>query len=700
MTSTIILTKDNLQYTTGCLESIFEHTSQVKTPFEIIVVDNGSKDGTVAYLKSLETADQIKAIYNQENLGFPKGVNQGAAIAKGEYLCLLNNDVILTDGWLDRLLRCIKSDPLLAAVGPYNNCTSGPNQSPIPTPYKNEEELQKFAKTYNQEEKYIDFLVFFCALIKKSVWDELGGLDVDFTPGNYEDNLFCYNLIKKGYKLKICGNVFLHHYISRTWHSDDPKKVRQYASVMARNQKLFTKKIGQYKTISLCMICSDMENPDTFAKCLDSIYEWVDEVCVVFNYRHFPNYGRVKKLRQVIEILKIPFDYDYIKWPDSFSKARNRSLDMATSDYILVMDVDDEMLTPSAMRDLIRTNPEIDYFSCQLHSQTYKGTAEIIVKNMLFKNKTQYRYRNKIHEDISFSMIEAGAKRAISDMKMLHKGYLADVKTARGKNDRNLRLCWLDYKESPHSLVYYGLVNALIIKGGKKNLETAIKLVDECFEKCKLTKDDPLTPKMWMLRGIICLDAGQHLAAKQSLHKAHDEWQWPEATVNLAEMYMKENKWDKAIEILNVLYEKKTLTMTNISMNYREVEHLLIEKMADCYGHKGQEEKDKVKKSEYMKKAEEFYRQRLNYGFHLLSVDRLCQILRNTNRMPEASFLTVKAVNKAPGYYVGWCNIGQDELFQGRQETAKVFFRECLRHKPDYEIAKHNLEMLEKIKRG
>jgi len=64
--------------------------------------------------------------------------------------------------------------------------------------------------------------------------------------------------------------------------------------------------------------------------------------------------------------------------------------------------------------------------------------------------------------------------------------------------------------------------------------------------------------------------------------------------------------------------------------------------------------------------------------------------------MPEASFLTVKAVNKVPGYYVGWCNIGQDELFQGRPATAKVFFRECLRYKPDYEIAKHNLTMLER----
>jgi len=678
------------------LESLFKYTSYIKTPFEIIICENGSTDGTVQYLKGLQDAGKIKVIYNKDNLGFPKGNNQIAEIAQGEYLCLLNNDTVLTEGWLEKLVRCIKSDPTLAVVGPYTNHTSGVNQSPIPVPYHNDEELQKFARTYAQEERYTDFLVFFCVLIKKSVWGELGGLWEGYGIGNYDDNEFCYKAVEKGYKFKVCGNAFIHHYISRTFHADDPKKIRQYASLMARNQRLFHKRIGKYKTISLCMICSDQENPDTLKKCFDSIAEWVDTIEVVFNYKRFPNYGRVKKLRQAIEKTGVTFDYDYIKWPNSFSKARNRSLSMASSDYILIMDVDDEMKTPSVMRDLILKNPDIDYFSCKLRSMTYKGTAEIIVKNCLFKNNPNFYYRNRVHEDVSFSMIEAKAKRGITDMEIVHKGYLTNVRASRKKNDRNLRLALLDYKENPHSLVYYGLVNALIIKGGKKNLQTAIKLVDECFEKCKLTKEDPLTPKMWMLRGIICLDAGQILAAKQSLHKAHDEWQWPEATINLGEMYMKENKWDKAIEILDILYQKTTLPMTNISMNYREVEHLLMEKLADCYGHKMQEEKDPAKKGEYTKKAEGFYRQRLNYGFHLLSLDRLCQLLRNTNRMPEASFLTVKAVNKVPGYYVGWCNIGQDELFQGRPATAKVFFRECLRYKPDYEIAKHNLTMLER----
>src|SRR5690242_14052768 len=99
-TSIVILTHNQLPLTEKCLDSIRQHTND----YELIVVDNGSSDGTVAYLKS-----QTDAIVheNEENLGFAKGCNQGIALATGENILFLNNDTVVTMHWLENMLRVL-----------------------------------------------------------------------------------------------------------------------------------------------------------------------------------------------------------------------------------------------------------------------------------------------------------------------------------------------------------------------------------------------------------------------------------------------------------------------------------------------------------------------------------------------------------------------------------------------------------------
>ena len=87
--SIITLTYNKLKYTKKYVESLFKYTKD----FELIIVDNGSTDGTREYLKSL---DNIKLILNDENVGFSKGNNQGLEIAEGEYIAFLNNDISLS----------------------------------------------------------------------------------------------------------------------------------------------------------------------------------------------------------------------------------------------------------------------------------------------------------------------------------------------------------------------------------------------------------------------------------------------------------------------------------------------------------------------------------------------------------------------------------------------------------------------------
>ena len=108
LTSIIVPVWNQLEFTQQCLASLKEHT---RPEWELIVVDNGSNDGTAAYLAGVRdmASVPVTVVTNLTNLGFPAAVNQGLRLARGEYLVLLNNDVVVTDAWLDQLIGLVNA---------------------------------------------------------------------------------------------------------------------------------------------------------------------------------------------------------------------------------------------------------------------------------------------------------------------------------------------------------------------------------------------------------------------------------------------------------------------------------------------------------------------------------------------------------------------------------------------------------------
>lgn len=235
-TSIIILTYNNLDKTKDCIESIRKYTD--KNSYEIIVVDNNSTDDTKLFL---EEQDDIKVIFNESNVGFPMGCNVGIANAEETYdILLLNNDTIVTKNWLSNLKKCLYSDEKIGAVGAVSN--NGANLQGVDFTYNNFDEMQNLASKNNisdvkkWEEKVC--LIGYCLLIKREVMDQLNGLDEGYTPGYIEDNDLSLNIIKLGYRLMLCHDSFIHHYLGTSFRKDEDK----FNKIILKNRDYFEKK--------------------------------------------------------------------------------------------------------------------------------------------------------------------------------------------------------------------------------------------------------------------------------------------------------------------------------------------------------------------------------------------------------------------------------------------------------------------------
>ena len=234
--SIIILTYDNLDYNIQCVQSIREYTRDGS--YEIVIVDNGSTDGTREWLKQ---QNDIKLVFPDQNAGFPKGCNLGIDVAKKENdILLLNNDIVVTPHWLDNLKKCLDSNENIGAVGPTTNYSS--NYQSISVAYDNIPDMIKFAETINNTDKNKwepkAKLIGFCLLIKREVLDIVGLLDERFSPGNFEDDDLCIRITEAGYKLFVCNDCFIHHYGSATFKKQPDK----FVDVMAINAQKFKQK--------------------------------------------------------------------------------------------------------------------------------------------------------------------------------------------------------------------------------------------------------------------------------------------------------------------------------------------------------------------------------------------------------------------------------------------------------------------------
>lgn len=203
--------------TAQCLDVLLDSPLDVVPP-EIVVVDDASSDTTAQVLAA--RADRVRVVRHEQNSGFAVACNVGAAVATGEWLVFLNNDTIPQAGWLDALLRYASSRERIGLVGSkllFPNDTiqhAGVVFARDLTPHH---VYTGFRADHPAVGKSREFQVVTgaCAIIRRALFDEVGGFDAAFVNG-YEDVDLCLRIRRLGYEVHYCHESVLYHLESAT----------------------------------------------------------------------------------------------------------------------------------------------------------------------------------------------------------------------------------------------------------------------------------------------------------------------------------------------------------------------------------------------------------------------------------------------------------------------------------------------------
>ena len=217
--SFIIPVKDQIALTRDCLLSWFAHIGPFLERSEVLIVDDGSNEESKGFLAALPKP--IRILQNEENRGFAYSNNRAAAEARGEYLILLNNDLVLQRGWLDAMLAVANAGKSDRIVGNVQLSRLTGKVDHVGKFFDEGDDPRHFGQFFEELFPWdppVDFYPFpsvtaACWLLKKTLFQELGGFDEAYRNG-FEDDDFCMRARAKSYEVGVALRSWVYHYVS------------------------------------------------------------------------------------------------------------------------------------------------------------------------------------------------------------------------------------------------------------------------------------------------------------------------------------------------------------------------------------------------------------------------------------------------------------------------------------------------------
>ena len=224
--------------TRNCLDALRE-TATADHPIAITVVDNGSTDGSVDYLRAQR---DIELIENRENRGAPRARNQAIIAGDPRDVVFLDNDVVVYSGWLERMRYHAAIDPAVGCVVPCADRAAHGQQvetPPVPTPEARRAFAARRATTHHRRGRYKTLFTSLCVWVRSEVLEAIGGFDELFSPWGFEDDDFSLRAHLAGYRTRLAEDVFVHHA-----HYADAAKESRHRRHLEQNWMRFAEKWG------------------------------------------------------------------------------------------------------------------------------------------------------------------------------------------------------------------------------------------------------------------------------------------------------------------------------------------------------------------------------------------------------------------------------------------------------------------------
>jgi GT2 family glycosyltransferase len=219
-----------------CIAGIRKHTPE---PHELILVPTGPHADTDS-LKQIAKDNKYIILKSKFPLTYPEACNKSFAEAKGEYVVILNDDVVVTEGWLSYMLEQLESGSDIGIVAPMTVNVEGPQgvhrvrsgelrvtsgekartQEDSLRLFETDGQLEEFAKAFRERNRHRRIetinLSGFCMLFRREMVKKIGFMDERLEIPDFADNDYCLRAAIEGYRNIIAGDVFVHTHRNRT----------------------------------------------------------------------------------------------------------------------------------------------------------------------------------------------------------------------------------------------------------------------------------------------------------------------------------------------------------------------------------------------------------------------------------------------------------------------------------------------------
>ena len=240
LVSIVIPVHNKIAYTMRCLDSVAKQTS---LPYEVIVVDDASTDATEDVLRRVPG---LRLVVNDANEGFLRSTNKGAAEAEGDYIVFLNNDTEVREGWLDVLVETADADEMIGIVGAKLVYPDGRLQEAGGIIWRdgagwNFGRLDRPGRSRYNYLRDVDYCSGACLLVRRALFESLGGFDERYAPAYYEDTDLAFAARDIGYRVVYQPLAQVVHHEGVTSGTDLGSGAKRFQAV---NQAAFCEKWG------------------------------------------------------------------------------------------------------------------------------------------------------------------------------------------------------------------------------------------------------------------------------------------------------------------------------------------------------------------------------------------------------------------------------------------------------------------------